>query len=638
MCGTRAEQATSRRGAPSGRHPAAARHLRPNIRRNVRQGPSAAKLCSVRDSAFPRTLSEIYAEPADADVTRERLRRATLLHRTGLALSSEQNRDRLLETILVEAQGVCHADGGTLYLRNDRDELWFAILRNDTLGLRLGGTTGRAVDLPPIPTIDPKSRQPNHQNVASFAAHVKQSVNIFDAYDAKGFDFSGAREFDLQHGYRSRSFLTIPLQNSEGFVLGVLQLINARRVGTNEVVPFRHEDQLIVEAFASQAGIAIDNRNLLDGQRELLESFIVMIAGAIDAKSPYTGSHCERVPVLTEMLARSLCETTNGPFAGFSLTEEEWYELHIAAWMHDCGKVVTPTHLMDKATKLERIYDRVEAIRTRFELLARDARIAFLEAAAGRPTEDRAFLEAAHRAHLAELEGELALIERSNVGGEFLSQDEQAKLRSIGKRSYVEGGVRRPVLSADELENLCISRGTLTPAERLVINGHMVQTVRMLEALPFPRHLRRVPEYAGGHHERMDGKGYPKGLFAGDMSIPARVLAIADVFEALTAADRPYKAGKRLSETMRIMGNMKRENHLDPDLFDHFVKSGVYRRYAERYLSADLIDAVDEPALLAIVPKPFELLPEEQRLARFQEFLPEYRPAGQRRISGLPDR
>jgi HD-GYP domain-containing protein (c-di-GMP phosphodiesterase class II) len=604
----------------------------------VRDTAGAARLECVRDSLFPRTLSEIYAEPADAEVTRERLRRATLLHRTGLALSSERNKDRLLETILVEAQGVCHADGGTLYLRNERDDLCFAILRNDSLGLRLGGTTGKAVDLPPIPTIDPKSGQPNHKNVASFAANVKQSVNIPDAYATDGFDFSGTRAFDERHGYRSRSFLTIPLQNSEGLVLGVLQLINARRVATNNVVPFRHEDQLIVEAFASQAGIAIDNRNLLDGQRDLLEAFIRMIAGAIDAKSPYTGAHCERVPVLTEMLLRSLCETNSGPFAGFNLSEEEWYELRIAAWLHDCGKVVTPTHLMDKATKLERIYDRVHAVRTRFELLKRDAQIAFLEATLGRPPAERALLEEAHRAHLSELDVELALVERSNVGGEFLSSEEQARLRAIGQRTYVERGQRVPLLSPDELENLCISRGTLTAEERIVINGHMVQTLRMLEAMPFPRHLRRVPEYAAGHHERMDGRGYPRGLFAADMSVPARVLAIADVFEALTATDRPYKPGKKLSETMRIMANMKRENHLDPDLLDHFVRSGVYREYAARYLSPDLIDAVDEAEILHMSPKPFVLPPEDERRKRFLEFLPEYRSSLHRHISGLPDR
>lgn len=623
---------------PPRRPPTAAEAASAQHPARVRGAARPARLKRVRESLSLRTLSEIYAEPADPDVTRERLRRATLLHRTGLALSSEQNKDRLLETILVEAQGVCHADGGTLYLRNDRDELCFAILRNGSLGLRLGGTTGVPVDLPPIPTIDPKSGQPNHANVASFAANVKQSVNIPDAYATEGFDFSGTRAFDEHHGYRSRSFLTIPLQNSEGLVLGVLQLINARRPATNDVVPFRHEDQLIVEAFASQAGIAIDNRNLLDGQRDLLEAFIRMIAGAIDAKSPYTGAHCERVPVLTEMLTRSLCQANDGPFAGFSLTEEEWYELRIAAWLHDCGKVVTPTHLMDKATKLECIYDRVQTVRTRFELLRRDARIALLEAAAGRPPQERALLEAAHQAHLDELDEELRLIERSNIGGEFLSADEQAKIRSIGARTFVENGRRVPLLSPDEIENLCISRGTLTAEERLIINGHMVHTVRMLEAMPFPRHLRRVPEYAAGHHERMDGRGYPRGLFAGDMSVPARVLAIADVFEALTATDRPYKPGKKLSETMRIMANMKRDNHLDPDLLDHFVKSGVYLEYARRFLSPDLIDAVDEAEVLNAKPRPFVLPPEEQRRERRADFLPEYRAVVRKRISGLPDR
>ena len=512
----------------------------------------------------------------------------------------------------------------------------FAILRNDSLKLSLGGTTGLPIDLPPVPMRDPVTGQPNHKNVASFAASGNHSVNIDDAYAAAGFDFSGTQAFDLRHGYRSTSFLTIPLQNNEGLVLGVLQLINARD-DRGQVVAFRREDQLIVEALASQAGIAIDNRNLLDGQRDLLESFIRMIAGAIDAESPYTGAHCERVPVLAEMLTRSLCEAKAGPFADFNLNEDEWYELHIAAWLHDCGKVATPTHVMDKATKLECVYDRINAVRTRFELMKRDAKIAYLEAVTERPSE-RLAAEATYQETLAQLDRELALILVSNVGGEYLSEEKQSLIRAIGRRTYLEAGCPVPVLSEDEVANLCISRGTLTNEERLIINGHMVQTVRMLEALPFPRHLRRVPEYAGGHHERMDGTGYPKGLFAGDMSVPARVLAIADVFEALTATDRPYKSGKKLSETMKIMGFMKRDNHLDPDLLDHFISSGVYRTYAERYLDRELIDAVDEAALLQIRPKPFDLPAAELRDARWGQFLPEYLRSGLRQVSGLPER
>lgn len=565
----------------------------------------------------------------------ERLGRLELLHRISLALSSEKNRDRLIETILIEAQTLCNADGGTLYLRNERDQLRFAILRNDTLQLSLGGTTGQAIELPPLSIRDPVTGKPNHANVASFAACTQKSINIADAYAAVGFDFSGMMDFDRRHGYRSTSFLTIPLQSSEGRVLGVLQLINARDRETGRVQPFGAQEQHIVEALASHAGIAIDNQNLLLEQKNLLESFIVMIAGAIDAESPYTGAHCERVPVLAEMLTRSLCETSSGPFADFRLDDDEWYELHIAAWLHDCGKVATPTHVMDKATKLECVYDRLGAVRTRFEVLERDARIQLLESIRARPAEHEA-LELEYERQVAELRADLQLISTSNVGGEFLSEEQRKRIRQIGERRYLEGGQEVPLLSAEEMDNLCISRGTLTNEERLLINGHMVQTLRMLQALPFPRQLRRVPEYAGGHHERMDGNGYPRGLFAGDMSVPARVLAIADVFEALTATDRPYKPGKKLSEAMQIMGAMKRDNHLDPELLDHFVSSGVYRRYAERYLGAELIDDVDEAALLAIRPKPFELPPEEVRKRRWEGFLPQYRELGERRVSGVP--
>ncbi|MDZ7825074.1 MAG: HD domain-containing phosphohydrolase [Gammaproteobacteria bacterium] len=333
----------------------------------------------------------------------------------------------------------------------------------------------------------------------------------------------------------------------------------------------------IVEALASEAAVALDNQQLIAAQRRLLESFIQMIASAIDAKSPYTGGHCKRVPVLTEMLAAAACRTREGPFADFDLDEEQWYELHIAAWLHDCGKVTTPVHVMDKSTKLESIRDGMEAVRARFEALKRETELEHLKAG-GRPDDE------AVSGALAELDRDLAFLETSNIGGEFISEEDRERIRAIGARTWQCGNERRPLLTADEVNNLCVARGTLTEEERLIINGHMVQTVKMLESLPFPRDLKRVPEYAGGHHETMDGTGYPKGLFAGDMSVPARVMAIADVFEALTANDRPYKQGKTLSESMEIMGRMKRGNHLDPQLFDLFVRSGVYRQYAERFL------------------------------------------------------
>jgi HD-GYP domain-containing protein (c-di-GMP phosphodiesterase class II) len=560
----------------------------------------------------------------------DKVRRLELLHRVGMSLSTEKNRERLLETILVEAKDVCRADGGTLYLRTDDDHLRFAIMRSDTLGIRLGGTTGKPIELPALPMFDVVTGAPNHANVATYAASLKRSVNVGDAYDTQSFDFSGTKRFDAIHHYRSQSFLTIPMLNHEDRVIGVLQLINARDPDTGRVVPFAPEDQQTAEALASQAGIALHNQMLIEEQRILLESFIKVLAAAIDAKSPHTGGHCERVPILAEMLVHAACEEQRGTFDTFRMTEEERYEFRIAAWLHDCGKVVTPPHVMDKSTKLETIFDRIHVIRERFEILRRDAELDGWRAL--RDGTDEAEARNVMNQHLAELDKDLRFLERVNIGSEFLAEEAVARIGRIAERTYRRGDETVPLLTEEEVANLCVRRGTLTEAERIVINGHMVQTIQMLESLPFPAYLRRVPEYAGGHHERMDGKGYPRGLFAGDMSVPARVMAIADVFEALTAKDRPYKPGKPLSESMRIMGQMKRFNHLDPELFDLFVQAGVYRAYAERFLSPEQIDDVDEAALLAIVPEPFALPPDHERAMRSACFLREYEEQQQRSV------
>lgn len=549
------------------------------------------------------------------------------LYKVGVALSAEQNKDRLVEMILLEAKELCRADGGTLYLAeddgahadDDREpkQLRFTILRNDTLKIARGGTTGVAIDLAPVPLRD-KDGHPNHKNVASYCATTKKAVNVADAYTEPGFDFSGTKAFDAGTGYRSHSFLTIPMLNNEHRVIGVLQLINARDEG-GVVCEFDSQHQEIVQALASQAAIALDNQQLLHSQKALLESFIKLIANAIDAKSPYTGGHCTRVPIITEMLAKAACDADSGPLASFFLDDDQWYELRIAAWLHDCGKVVTPIHVMDKATKLETIHDRIDGVRARFEILRRDLQIEQMRLGSGALAEHDAI-----DARLKQLADDLAFLENANIGGEFLPPDKQTRIREIAKAQVTIAGQVRPLLSTDEVENLCISRGTLSEDERLIINGHMVQTIRMLEALPFPRNLRRVPEYAGGHHEKMDGTGYPKGIWAGDMSLPARMMAIADVFEALTAQDRPYKKAKTLSETMKIMAFMKKDNHLDPVLFDFFITSGTYRKYAEQYLPKELIDAVDEAGLLAMQPKPFVPAPDDERKKRKASFLPPY--------------
>jgi len=560
----------------------------------------------------------------------------------GIALSAEKNLDRLLETILVEAKDIAGAEAGAIFLRaedgappappgaarvdprtgsdrrarrngkgrvaNERrsggdrrrrgDRLEFAILRNDALGLVQGGSTGEPPTFAPLYLYDPATGLPNRANVATLAALTGETINIADAYAETGFDFSGTRAFDARTGYRSVSFLTVPMTNKAGDVIGVLQLVNARDAETGAIVPFDAGDQKIVEALASQAAVALDNQMLFDGQRKLLDAFVQLIATAIDEKSPATGGHCARVPVLTEMLAEAACAARDGPFRDFSLDEDERYELHIAAWLHDCGKITTPEHLVDKATKLEAIVDRIELIRLRFEILRRDVALAYRDRLAARP-HDRAALEAERDRKLAALADDLAFLERINPGAETMSAADQARVRAIAETRWRDAqGRERPLITEDETHNLCVERGTLTPEERRIVLDHIVATIRMLDQLPFPKGLRRVPEYAGGHHERADGSGYPRGLTRAQMSVPARMMAIADIFEALTAEDRPYKRAKTLSESMAIMARMRDNGHIDPDLFALFVEAGVYRRYAERFLRPEQIDAVDHDAIL----------------------------------------
>jgi HD-GYP domain-containing protein (c-di-GMP phosphodiesterase class II) len=449
------------------------------------------------------------------------------------------------------------------------------------------------------------------------------------ALDARGGRIRLAGEADAE---ASVGILAVPLVTRDGERVGVLEL-DLGAAPERAAIAF-------IEALAATAAVAIETRQLLAAQKALLESLIQIVAGAIDAKSPYTGGHCQRVPALARMLAEAACAARDGPFRDFSLSEKQWETLHIASWLHDCGKVTTPEYVVDKATKLETLHNRLHEIRTRFEVLKRDAEIEFwrsVSAGAQRDAAQRA-LEDAWRT----LDEEFAFIARCNVGGEAMSAEDVARVKRIATRTWTRtlddrvglsederrrraGGSPAPppaverllddkpehlvprapeeTMPADnawgfrlappaykfdrgEVHNLTVTRGTLTDEERFVINDHIVQTIVMLSKLPFPRHLREVPEVAGGHHERMDGRGYPRALRGAEMSVLARIMAIADVFEALTASDRPYKSGKTVQESLAIMKRMAESGHIDADLYALFVESGVCWRYAERFLSA----------------------------------------------------
>jgi len=536
-------------------------------------------MSTMTDSTVGLKLSDL-APSAEEDL----VQRLEQLNSIGVSLSGETDINRLLETILTAAKSITRADGGTLYRVTEDKTLRFEILRTSSLKYYLGGTTGNPVPFYPVPLY--KDGSPNHNNVSAYVALTGKTVNIADAYTAEGFDFSGTRGFDAKTGYRSKSFLTVPMRNHQDESIGVLQLINAQDPRTGEIVPFSPSDQRLAESLASQAAIALTNRMLINQLEELFESFITLINTAIDEKSPYTGGHCQRVPMLTMMLAEAVNETRAGPLADFQMSDKDRYELKIAGLLHDCGKVTTPVHVVDKATKLETIFDRIHLIDTRFEILKRDAELAWLK----KQLDDKQY-----RDRLRQLDEDRRFLHMCNVGGERMSDDNVEQVKRIARYRWRDlSGHEADFLTEEEVRNLTIRAGTLTEDERKVINHHIVATIKMLEALPWPKHLTNVPEYAGGHHERMDGKGYPRGLTREQMSVQARCMGIADIFEALTAKDRPYKKGKTLSESLEILGRMKLNDHVDPDLFDIFVRRKVYRRYAEMFLDPEQIDTVDE--------------------------------------------
>lgn len=507
-----------------------------------------------------------------------------------IALSKEKDRNKLLEMILIEAKTLSNADGGTLYMKENDNEIRFEIVMTDSLNIHMGGTSEHKMTFPNLRLVDDLGNK-NVTQIAPYVALTGETINIPDAYEAEGFDFSGTRAFDKMTSYRSKSFLTLPLKNHEDEIIGVLQLLNARSKDNKEIIPFDNHAESIVSALASQAAITLTNKNLVKDLRILFESFIKVIAGAIDKKSPYTGGHCQRVPVLTMAIAEAVNKTHSGIYKDVNLSSEELYELHIASWLHDAGKVTIPEYVVDKATKLETIHDRIEQVEYRFEIIKRDAEISYLKSK--KTAEDEKF----YNETISELNNDLKFIKTANIGSEFMPKELIDRVYNISKRQWVFNGKSSPLLTEDEIKNLTITHGTLTKEEREVINSHVVVTIEMLNELPYPKSLKNVPEIAGGHHEKMDGTGYPNGLTRDQMSIQARMIAIADIFEALTAYDRPYKRGKTLSESMKILAKMRDNSHIDPDLFDIFVSQELYLDYAKEFLEPHQIDEINKDIL-----------------------------------------
>ncbi|NWF37398.1 HD family phosphohydrolase [Mariprofundus sp. KV] len=538
----------------------------------------------------------MYTIPTGLSHDQDLVQRIEKLNAIGIALSAESDMPRLMEMILVGAKVITRADGGTLYTVSDDKSLHFEIVRTSSLGINMGGTTKRSVQFKAI-ALYHRDGRPNNERVVAYSALNNETVNLADVYEdnGAGFDFTGPRMFDERMNYRTRSMLSVPMVNHDGKTVGVIQLINKQGGQHSDAIAFDEDDIHLVKSLASQGAVALTNKRLIDDLKELFDSFIKTIATGIDEKSPYTGGHCKRVPVLTLALADA-ASRADGALKDFTLTEKERYSLEVASWLHDCGKLVTPVHVVDKATKLETIYDRITLIDTRFEVLKRDAEIAMLKQLLEIGLEGPAAEDAVRNYHreLEALDNERDFIRHCNKGVESMAPELKERVKAIAKRTWCNcDGEVVPFFSEDELNNLLIHYGTLNADERQIVNDHIVVTNKMLRSMKFPRDMENVPEYAGGHHERMDGKGYPLGLTREEMSVPARVMAIADVFEALTARDRPYKDAKKLSESLSILGKMKQQHHIDPDLFDLFIEEKVYLPYAQEFMAPELIDIIE---------------------------------------------
>lgn len=518
----------------------------------------------------------------------------------GMALSGEENVNRLLEMIIHEARAITDADAGTLYLVNEQGtHLDFVILQNDTMNTRMGGTSGVEINLPPVPLM--VDGQPNRANVSSHVALSGEIVNIADVYESDAFDFTGPRKYDEATGYRSKSMLVIPMRNHENDIIGVLQLLNAQDITAGGCISEFSDDRVVlVASLASQAAAALTKTRLIKDLKDLFYAFIKSTANAIEEKSPYTGGHINRVVDISMMIASKINEIDEGPFAEVHFNEDELEELKLSAWLHDIGKIITPEWVVDKASKLQTIFDRKELVDLRFDLIAKcleaDCLARKVELlAAGATTEQVAEADGGCAAAMEALAEDRAFVMSCNEPGEFMSDDRIERLKGIAAKTYRSNGIEQTYLTDDELTNLCIRKGTLTGPERKIIENHATMTGTMLSELPFPKKLSRVPEYASSHHEKLDGSGYPLGLADADLPLQARIMAVADIFEALTAKDRPYKKPMPLSQAVKILGFMKKDRHIDPEVHDLFLSSGLFREYAEQELAPEQYDTVHVP-------------------------------------------
>jgi HD-GYP domain-containing protein (c-di-GMP phosphodiesterase class II) len=508
------------------------------------------------------------------------------LSEIGIALSAEHNLNNLLEMIIDEAREFTNADGGTLYILRD-GKLHFEIIQNESLDIKMRSDSEEITKFKPL--------ELDKANVSAYAAISRKAVNIPDVYESKEFDFTGPIKFDKQAGYRSTSMLVVPMTNYEDEVIGVLQLINAKDLESGEVTSFSEEFVDLTQSLASQAAVAITNVKLISDIENLFESFIKVMATAIDERTPYNVNHTKRVVAFTLALAEEVNKCEDGEYADVSFSEDDMNELRISAWMHDVGKVTTPEWVMDKSTKLEKIFDRIELIIERFNniknkmiLKAQEEKLTIL--ISDNPDREKAKkIDNELKERIDEIDSDFNAVMKANQPGEFMQDEDVERIKAISRKKYTDHtGEEKPYLTEDEVKNLTIRKGSITDEERKIMQSHAEVTCKMLNKIPFIKKLKNVPLYASSHHECINGSGYPDGLKGDDLPIQARIMAIADFYEALTAEDRPYKKALPMDIALNIITKVVEDSCLDKGLFDIFVSNNVYKRYSPESMKKGL--------------------------------------------------
>ena len=498
----------------------------------------------------------------------------------GRALSGVHDLNALLEMIVDQARSFTNADAGTLYIVED-ETLRFQIVQNDSLKICMGGKTGETIPFPPV--------ELKESNVSAFVALKGKSVNIPDVYDTDLFDFTGPKKFDQSTGYRSKSMLVVPMKNHDNDVIGVLQLLNATNPVNNEVIAFSQDYENLSESLASQAAVSITNAKLISNMTELFEAFVKVMATAIDEKSPVTGGHIRRVADLTLTMAEVIHNHDEGAFKDRKFSPDQMYELRIAAYMHDIGKVTSPVEIVEKAKKLQTIFDRIHYIRLRMDYIiqkvkleGQQKKIELLERKADLAEIKKVELKSEKQ--IQEMEDIRSFINKCNEPGEFLEDETLDKLKEISLRTYLDNeGQQQPFITEDELLNLSIRRGSITDAERKKMQDHAAVTLKMLKQIPFTKKLKNIPSFAGAHHEFINGKGYPLGLKGDEIPFEGKLMAVTDIAEALTASDRPYKKAMPLETVYRILRSMAGNGELDNDMVELFINEEIYKTYQEKH-------------------------------------------------------